>query len=180
MIKVNAMGDACPIPVVKTKNAIRELQGGGTVETLVDNEIAVQNLTKMANQKGYDVHSEKVADNEFKVTMTINAEAAQIAANSAVATIEEENCPITPLNKKNTVVVIRSNQMGNGEEELGKDFIKGIKGMRLYFSVQNALTITGYKGLDPEVGGSLLTPGTDDRNKYPTTRSYTFGVNLNF
>ena len=52
--------------------------------------------------------------------------------------------------------------------------------MRLYFSVQNALTITGYKGLDPEVGGSLLTPGTDDRNKYPTTRSYTFGVNLNF
>ena len=125
MIKVNAMGDACPIPVVKTKNAIRELQGGGTVETLVDNEIAVQNLTKMANQKGYDVHSEKVADNEFKVTMTINAEAAQIAANSAVATIEEENCPITPLNKKNTVVVIRSNQMGNGEEELGKALLKG-------------------------------------------------------
>ena len=33
MIKVNAIGDACPIPVVKTKNAIRELQGGGTVET---------------------------------------------------------------------------------------------------------------------------------------------------
>ena len=31
MIKVNAIGDACPIPVVKTKNAIRELQGGGTV-----------------------------------------------------------------------------------------------------------------------------------------------------
>ena len=51
MIKVNAMGDACPIPVVKTKNAIRELQGGGTVETLVDNEIAVQNLTKMATRK---------------------------------------------------------------------------------------------------------------------------------
>lgn len=100
MIKVNAIGDACPIPVVKTKNAIRELQGGGTVETLVDNEIAVQNLTKMANQKGYDVHSEKVADNEFKVTMTVNAEAAQIAANNAVSTIEEESCPITPLNKK--------------------------------------------------------------------------------
>ena len=59
------------------------------METLVDNEIAVQNLTKMANQKGYDVHSEKVTDNEFKVTMTINAEAAQIAANSAVATMEK-------------------------------------------------------------------------------------------
>ena len=52
MIKVNAMGDACPIPVVKTKNAIKELNGSGTVEVLVDNEIAVQNLTKMAQQKG--------------------------------------------------------------------------------------------------------------------------------
>ena len=125
MIKVNAIGDACPIPVVKTKNAIRELQGGGTVETLVDNEIAVQNLTKMANQKGYGVRSEKISDNEFKVTMTVNAEAAQAAADSAVATIEEENCPVTPAKKKNIVVVINSNQMGHGEEELGKTLLKG-------------------------------------------------------
>ena len=47
MITVNAMGDACPIPVVKTKNAIRELgEAGGVVETLVDNEIAGGNLTQ--------------------------------------------------------------------------------------------------------------------------------------
>ena len=51
MIKVNAIGDACPIPVVKTKNAIRELGGSGVVEVSVDNEIAVQNLLKMAKQK---------------------------------------------------------------------------------------------------------------------------------
>ena len=57
MIQVNALGDACPIPVVKTKNAIKELGGSGVVETMVDNEIAVQNLTKMANQKGYRVSS---------------------------------------------------------------------------------------------------------------------------
>lgn len=61
MLKVNAMGDTCPIPVVKTKEAIRQLGAdGGVVETLVDNDIAVQNLTKMANQKGYGVESEKL------------------------------------------------------------------------------------------------------------------------
>lgn len=125
MIKVNAMGDACPIPVVKTKNAIRELKGAGSVETLVDNEIAVQNLTKMANQKGYDVHSEKIGANEFKVTMTVSAEAAQAAAKSAVAAVEEENCPVTPAARKKTVVVISSNQMGTGKEELGKTLLKG-------------------------------------------------------
>ena len=43
-IKVNAMGDGCPIPVVKTQKAMQELGGTGTVETLVDNETAVQNL----------------------------------------------------------------------------------------------------------------------------------------
>ena len=40
---VNALGDICPIPLVKAKEAIKELQGAGTVEVLVDNEIAVQN-----------------------------------------------------------------------------------------------------------------------------------------
>ena len=34
MIKVDAMGDTCPIPVVKTKNAIKELKGSGEVQTL--------------------------------------------------------------------------------------------------------------------------------------------------
>lgn len=126
MIKVNAIGDACPIPVVKTKNAIRKLQGAGSVETLVDNEIAVQNLTKMAVQKGFGVHSEKISENEYKVTMTVSAEAAQVAANSAVASVEEENCPVTaPTGRKNTVVVISSDQMGTGEEELGKTLLKG-------------------------------------------------------
>ena len=57
MIKVNAMGDACPIPVIKTKNAIKEIKESGTVEVLVDNEIAVQNLTKMAQQKQYECKS---------------------------------------------------------------------------------------------------------------------------
>ena len=36
MIQVNAMGDACPIPVVKTIKAMNELQGAGEIEVLVD------------------------------------------------------------------------------------------------------------------------------------------------
>ena len=96
MITVNAMGDTCPIPVVKTKNAIKELNGAGVVETLVDNEIAVQNLTKMANQKGYGVKSEKISDGQYKVTMEIGEEAAAgntaLSANDAAETEKEENC----------------------------------------------------------------------------------------
>ena len=61
MLKVDARGDACPLPVVKAKKAIAELNGAGEVEVLVDNEIAVQNLTKMAQQKGYQSAAEKLA-----------------------------------------------------------------------------------------------------------------------
>ena len=50
-VQVDAMGDACPIPVVKTLKALRELVGAGTIVTLVDNEVAVQNLTRMATRR---------------------------------------------------------------------------------------------------------------------------------
>lgn len=67
---------------------------------------------------------------------------------------------------------------------LGKQKI--IKNLRVYGSALNLATITGYKGLDPEIpmdnGGDsgVLTAGVDDRDKYPTVRSYTFGVNMTF
>lgn len=119
MIQVNAIGDACPIPVVKTKNAIRELSGPGSVETLVDNEIAVQNLTKMANQKGYGVKSEKLGEDQYKVIMTVGEGAEMPEEN------EGEACLVQPGEKKKIVVVIASSEMGGGKEELGRTLMKG-------------------------------------------------------
>ena len=117
MIKVNAMGDACPIPVVKTKNAIKELGGAGVVETLVDNEIAVQNLTKMATSGGYQVKSEKLSEAQFKVTVTVGegAQAPEVGG---------EVC-IVPADQKNIVAVVSSDCMGSGSDELGKQLMKG-------------------------------------------------------
>ena len=119
MIKVNAIGDTCPIPVVKAKNAIKELGGAGIVEVLVDNEIAVQNLGKMAKQKGYAFTSEKLGAAEFKVTMTVGESAEQ-------QNVEDipEVCAV-PGHKKNVVVAINSAKMGVGHDELGGVLIKG-------------------------------------------------------
>lgn len=57
------------------------------------------------------------------------------------------------------------------------DFVKKI---RAYVTVNNLATFTGYTGLDPEVSFGGFDPGTDSRDKYPTIRSYTFGVNITF
>jgi len=57
---------------------------------------------------------------------------------------------------------------------------KYIKAIRLYGAVNNALTITGYKGIDPEVSTSGLSPAYDNRDTYPHVRSFTFGLNATF
>lgn len=59
---------------------------------------------------------------------------------------------------------------------------KGLSNARLYVSVDNAFTLTKYKGYNPEVdynNGANLTPGVD-YGKYPLVRGYNVGVKLSF
>ena len=115
MITVKAMGDNCPIPVIKTKKAMQALTGPETIEVLVDNEIAVQNVTKMATASGGQVSSQKITDGEFKITVQMEG------ALSA----EEEEAGCMPDARDNTVIVVSSERMGEGNDELGKVLIKG-------------------------------------------------------
>lgn len=58
---------------------------------------------------------------------------------------------------------------------------KWIQNLRLYFSVDNVFTITKYKGIDPELNvENFWTAGVDDRDKYPTIRSFSIGLNATF
>ncbi len=64
----------------------------------------------------------------------------------------------------------------------------GLGNMYVYVQVTNPFTITGYDGIDPEVGLQDYSSGNDNRNLdmgvdrgiYPLSRTYTLGVNLNF
>ena len=114
MIKVNALGDTCPIPVIKTKKAMDQVNGPETIEVLVDNEIAVTNVTKLAVSKGAEVSYETVSEKEFRIT---------ILMNGAVASKEEESTEEEK--KNNTVIAIASDKMGEGNDELGKVLMKG-------------------------------------------------------
>ena len=120
MIKVNAIGDACPIPVVKTKNAIIELGGSGVVEVSVDNEIAVQNLLKMAKQKEYEASFEKKSNTEYIVTINVNG--GEVSDAKPVA---KTNAKSDEIKLKETIVVIDSDKMGDGDEEFSKTLLKG-------------------------------------------------------
>lgn len=57
---------------------------------------------------------------------------------------------------------------------------KIVKNIDVYVSGQNLLVITGYKGVDPEVSLTGLTPGIEGLSYYPRTRVFTLGVNVKF
>lgn len=109
MIQVNAMGDACPIPVVKTRDALAKIAGAGCVETLVDNETAVENLSRLAESMHCTVKTEKLAEGRYRVTIDKGADDA--AAPAAVR-------------GGKTVVVLSSDKMGAGDDELGGALMK--------------------------------------------------------
>lgn len=113
---VNAMGDECPVPLVKAKNAIAELAGSGKVEVLVDNEIAVQNLEKMAQQKGYGFLVKEKKEKEYHVEFTVS--------ETEPAETEEKTVCLVPAAKKTKLVVLSADHMGEGAEELGKILMK--------------------------------------------------------
>ena len=106
MIKVNAVGQTCPIPIIMTKNALKDIEEG-EVEVLVDNKISLENLQKMSKEMGYD----------YSIAET--GEIFKIIINKTKEEIEEFE------DEDNTVVVIDSVYMGKGDPELGRILMKG-------------------------------------------------------
>ena len=61
-----------------------------------------------------------------------------------------------------------------------KPHTTSIKSLRFYATGNNLFVITKYRGIDPEVNLGGLTPGIDNQNFYPKTRTYIIGVTANF
>lgn len=167
-VQVNALGDACPIPVVKTIKALAALGGAGTIETLVDNEVAVENLKRLASEKGCGVSVEKAAEKEWRVTFDV-PEGLSVDAGEA----DDAQCLVPA--KKNLVIQVSSDAMGAGSDELGRNLMKAfifavtqqdeLPATMLFYNGGAHLTCEGSPALDDlkalaEQGVEILTCGT--------------------
>lgn len=112
MYKINALGQACPLPVIETKKALRE---NDAVETVVDNEIATQNLKKMAEQLGLMYQMNKDSDTHFTVVISKS----DVLMEKVVKEEHHHTKSTTDY-----IVVIDTDVMGHGSEELGKNLLK--------------------------------------------------------
>ncbi len=148
MTVVNALGEQCPIPVVKATRALREMREPGTLEVLVDNETAVQNLLRMAAGNHLTAAMEKRGEKEFAVTMEVTSPVGE-------APLEEPEVTCTPNVPGGLVVAVDTDVMGRGNEELGKTLMKGF-----LFAVSQLpvppKTMLFYNG-----GAKLTTEGSD-------------------
>lgn len=113
MITVNAVGKACPEPVIMTRAAVEK--GATELEVLVDNAVAVSNVTRFLEGQGFRVQHQENGG-EFKVTA--RREGTAPAAGPA------------PCNRGGArlAVLIAGKTLGREDKELGEVLIKGFLG----------------------------------------------------
>ncbi len=117
MIQIDAMGKVCPVPVIMTKKAIRENTKNENILVKVDNEIATQNLSKMAEQLGLETSIEKISNSEYTVQFYIgDCEKCELISDPLSIPESESGA---------YAVVLGSNKMGEGDEVLGKKLLEG-------------------------------------------------------
>ena len=166
-IVVNAVGDACPIPVVKTMKALNAVKESGEIDVHVDNETAVQNVMKFVSGKGLKPVSEKLEDKHFVIRFQTSD------SSSAVTGAEEISC--IPDARGSMVVAVDSETMGSGDEELGKILMKGfiyalsqleeLPKALIFYNAGAKLTVDGSASLEDiknleAQGVEILTCGT--------------------
>lgn len=167
--KIDCRGMACPLPVVNAKKAAEELSAGDVLTVLVDNEIAVQNLTRFGEHKGFTVTAEKKSDREYAVIMNITGEAVQQTKQEEAVACEMDS------RRKGMLVVLSANTMGTGDPKLGTSLMKAFvfaltKQDQLpdtilcyntgaYLTCEGADTLEDLKLLESE-GVTVLTCGT--------------------
>ncbi|MEL1133711.1 sulfurtransferase-like selenium metabolism protein YedF [Desulfitobacterium sp. THU1] len=111
MTTIDALGQVCPIPVIRTKKAIEGLgEEGGVVAVLVDNDIARQNLQKMAS--GMGLQSEYTQKENGVIEVTIVVGEGCVLENDQTA------------EDSGLVIAIGRDTMGEGSEELGRILLK--------------------------------------------------------
>lgn len=166
-IVVNAMGDQCPIPVVKTMKALAAMTEPGTLEIHVDYEVPVQNLSRFAADRKLPVSAEKLDDKHYVVRMEV--------AEPKTAAAKQENPGCIPDLRGDTVIAIASECMGSGDDQLGATLMKGFiyavsqqeelpSAMLFYNSgakltAEGAVTVEDLKNLEAQ-GVEILTCGT--------------------
>lgn len=122
---VDTKGQLCPAPLIATKRALKETPAGESFIVLTDNRTSFNNLSRFLIDNNTDF---KVSEAKGVWTITIT----RISASEIITKAEDYCVPeVAHFEKGNFIVVISSDKMGDGDDELGhlliENFIKALK-----------------------------------------------------
>jgi len=149
-MEIDNRGLACPLPVIKTKKALQALQtlqglateidseNGVNLVSIVDNEAALENVTRMLEKEGYLTHVQRRGEDTYihivEKGKTEANEKIEANENSISRRIDDSGAADGVGSVEGTTVVITSSTLGQGKEELGiilmRSFIISIKEMK--------------------------------------------------
>lgn len=141
MNQINMLGQPCPIPVIEAKKALKGLAPGESISILVDNDVARQNLAKMAQGLGHGISHQVTGEGHILVSITTALE-----------------CRPQSSDDSGLVVAIGRAVLGAGNDELGavlmKSFIYSLTELEsppehlLFFNGGVHLSVEGSTALD--------------------------------
>lgn len=168
-MKIDARNLTCPKPVVMTLEALPKLAAGESLEVVVNDEVAVGNLTRLAAQKDCELAT---AVSGEETTLTLTPRYAVTADRSAL----DEAADICQIpDTSSSVVMFGSATMGVGNDELGHVLVKGliyalahqdkVPRKMIFFNGGASLTCEGSESIDDlkeleSRGTVVLTCGT--------------------
>lgn len=113
MKTVDARGQACPKPLIMTRQALKDVAPGDSVRILIDNPTSRQNVERFLRDNG--MSPQCVQDGDL-LTITVQSPTAPLVRPDAASYCAT---PARP-----HVIVISSDKMGRGSDELGAILIK--------------------------------------------------------
>ncbi len=66
-VVLDCLGEACPVPIVKSEKALTELEIGDLLIVQIDHSCAMKNVPEWARTQGHNVEIEEVEDGEWEV-----------------------------------------------------------------------------------------------------------------
>lgn len=113
--EIDARGKDCPLPVIHTKKALEAIENG-KITTIVDNEAAKENVSKLAKSMNLKVD---IKENQGNYYIEIFKD-----QPTGIMGLEDLGIECAPNNTRDLVILISKDRMGEGSEELGKLLMK--------------------------------------------------------
>lgn len=66
---LDCLGEACPVPLIRTQNAIKEMANGDVLIVEIDHSCAMKNIPEWADQEGHNFEIEEVDDGQWEIVI---------------------------------------------------------------------------------------------------------------